>query len=234
MAPARAAALLTVVCAAQFMVVLDISVVNVALPSIRTSLGFSDTGLAWVVNAYALVFAGLLLVGGRLADVFGRKRVFLAGLLLFTVASLVGGLASTPGWLIGAFLVLGLVAHPAPVFAASALFGIGNGLLLPVITVLIGETPPATRRGQATSLSGTAMFTGQFGSPLVFGPLMAATSITTGYLLAAAIAATILAGLFLIRIDDPTGKHASYGGEQSGHAEDSQERVVSKSVNSSA
>ncbi|WP_083885601.1 MFS transporter [Nocardia thailandica] len=134
---------------------------------------------------------------------------------------------------IGAFLVLGLVAHPAPVFAASALFGIGNGLLLPVITVLIGETPPAARRGQATSLSGTAMFTGQFGSPLVFGPLMAATSITTGYLLAAALAATVLAGLILIRVDDPTEKRAHASGEQSGHA-DSDERAVSKSVNSSA
>lgn len=108
-----------------------------------------------------------------------------------------------------AFLALGIVAHPAPVFVASALFGVGNGLLLPVITVLIGETPPAARRGQATSLSGTAMFAGQFGSPLVFGPLMAATSITTGYLLAAAIAAAILAGLLRTRIDDPTDSAVS-------------------------
>ncbi|WP_245558295.1 MFS transporter [Nocardia thailandica] len=109
-APVRAAALLSVVCAAQFMVVLDVSVMNVALPSIRTSLGFTDTGLAWVVNAYALVFAGLLLVGGRLADLFGRKRIFLAGLLAFTLASGVGGLASTPGWLIGARAVQGMGA----------------------------------------------------------------------------------------------------------------------------
>ncbi|MFD3746615.1 MFS transporter [Nocardia sp. NPDC058633] len=111
-------------------------------------------------------------------------------------------------WVV-AFTILGLVAHPAPVFVASALFGLGNGLLLPVITVLIGETPPAGRRGQATSLSGTAIFAGQFGSPLVFGPLMAATSITTGYLLAAAIAATILAGLLAIRVDSPTETGAS-------------------------
>nr|WP_276207219.1 MFS transporter [Nocardia mangyaensis] len=106
---------------------------------------------------------------------------------------------------IAAFTVLGLVAHPVPVFVASALFGLGNGLMLPVITVLIGDTPPESRRGQATSLSGTAMFAGQFGSPLVFGPLMAATSITTGYLLAAAIAGVILVGLLALRVDDPRG-----------------------------
>ncbi|MFC4373227.1 MFS transporter [Nocardia halotolerans] len=105
---------------------------------------------------------------------------------------------------VAAFAILGSVAHPVPVFIASALFGVGNGLLLPVITVLIGETPPPQRRGQATALSGTAMFTGQFGSPLVFGPLMAATSITGGYLLAAVIAAVVLAGLLVIRVDDPT------------------------------
>ncbi|WP_309138548.1 MFS transporter [Nocardia cyriacigeorgica] len=132
-APAPAAALLSVVCAAQFMVVLDISVVNVALPSMRTSLGFTDTGLAWAVNAYALVFAGLLLVGGRLADLFGRKRVFLAGLLVFTVASLVGGLASTPGWLIG----------------ARAVQGVGAAVLAPatltILTTTFTEGPRRTR-----------------------------------------------------------------------------------------
>lgn len=132
-APARAAALLTVVCVAQFMVVLDISVVNVALPSMRTSLGLTDTGLAWVVNAYALVFAGLLLVGGRLADVFGRKRVFLAGLLVFTLASLVGGLATSPGWLIG----------------ARAAQGVGAAVLAPatltILTTTFAEGPRRTR-----------------------------------------------------------------------------------------
>lgn len=101
-------ALLAVVCAAQFMVVLDVSVVNVALPSIRDGLGFTATGLQWVVNAYALTFAGLLLLGGRLADLFGRRRVFLAGLGVFTAASLAGvsrlprgswwWLASRKGW----------------------------------------------------------------------------------------------------------------------------------------
>src|SRR5881275_412773 len=85
-----ALALLSVV---QFMVVLDIAIVNVALPSIKTDLGFSESGLQWVISAYALVFGGFLLLGGRAADVLGRRRIFLLGLLVFSVASLVDGLA---------------------------------------------------------------------------------------------------------------------------------------------
>jgi EmrB/QacA subfamily drug resistance transporter len=95
-------------CVAQFMVILDVSVVNVALPSIRESLGFSGAGLQWVVNAYAIAFAGFLLLGGRLADLLGRRRVFIGGLLLFSVASLVGGLASSQGMLVGARAAQGL------------------------------------------------------------------------------------------------------------------------------
>ena len=81
-------ALLAVVCLAQFMVVLDISIVNVALPSIRAGLGFSTTGLQWVVNAYTLTFAGLLMLGGRAADLLGRRRVFLVGTAMFALSSL--------------------------------------------------------------------------------------------------------------------------------------------------
>ncbi|MBF6354471.1 hypothetical protein IU449_07935 [Nocardia higoensis] len=98
----------------------------------------------------------------------------------------------------------------------------------------LGDTPPAARRGQATSLSGTAMFTGQFGSPLVFGPLMAATSITTGYLLAAVLAAVILAGLVFLRIDAPQEQDPGRSDEQSGQTEGGEVRVVSRPVNSSA
>ncbi|WJV48124.1 MFS transporter [Streptomyces flavofungini] len=104
------AAVLWLACAAQFMVVLDVSVVNVALPSIQSALGFSAAGLQWVVGGYALVFAGFLLLGGRLADVYGRRRVFLWGLALFAASSLVGGLASTPGLLVGMRVVQGLGA----------------------------------------------------------------------------------------------------------------------------
>src|SRR5262245_64451047 len=87
-----ALALLT---AAQFMVVLDASIVNVALPSIQQALGFSPEALSWTVNAYALMLGGFLLLGGRLADLVGRRRVFIAGMTLFGIASLVGGFADS-------------------------------------------------------------------------------------------------------------------------------------------
>src|SRR6058998_2604065 len=96
------AVLLLVVCLAQFMVILDVSIVNVALPSIREGLGFSTTGLQWIVNAYTLTFAGLLMLGGRSADLLGRRRVFLAGTGLFALASLACALADSRGLLIGA------------------------------------------------------------------------------------------------------------------------------------
>src|SRR5436190_11824208 len=94
--------ILVLCCIGQFMVILDVSVVNVALPSIKADLDFSATDLQWVVNAYALTFAGFLLLGGRAADLLGRREVFAAGLLLFGGASLVGGLAPTGGVLVGA------------------------------------------------------------------------------------------------------------------------------------
>jgi EmrB/QacA subfamily drug resistance transporter len=109
---------LVVACAAEFMVVLDASVVNVALPTIEASLDFSPAGLQWVVTSYALIFAGFLLLGGRLADLYGRRRVFLAGLAVFTVASGVGGLATTPAMLI---VARGLQALGAAVLAPASL-----------------------------------------------------------------------------------------------------------------
>src|ERR1700709_2458309 len=103
-----AALVLAVVCLAQFMVVLDISIVNVALPDMRTDLHMSQNDLAWVLNAYTLAFAGLLLLGGRPADLCGRRRLFLIGLTLFSLFSLLGGLAQTGGQLIGARAFQGL------------------------------------------------------------------------------------------------------------------------------
>src|ERR1700674_3168745 len=82
---------LALVCVGQFMVVLDLSIVNVALPSMQRDLGFSTSGLQWVVNAYALAFGGFLLLGGRAGDLFGRRRIFMLGLFLFAGASLVCG-----------------------------------------------------------------------------------------------------------------------------------------------
>ncbi|MGX5210903.1 MFS transporter [Streptomyces violaceus] len=129
----RTSWVLGLVCAAQFMVVLDVSVVNVALPSIRPALGFAQRDLPWVVNAYGLAFAGLLLLGGRLADVLGHRLAFVLGMALFSAASLAGGLAVSPGSLI----------------AARAVQGAGASLLAPatltVLTVTFPEGPVRTR-----------------------------------------------------------------------------------------
>ena len=99
--------LLIVCCVAQFMVILDLSIVNVALPSIQSSLGFSSPELQWVVDAYAITFAGFLMFGGRAADHFGQRRTFVAALLLFGLASLAGGVAPSQEVLVGARAVQG-------------------------------------------------------------------------------------------------------------------------------
>src|SRR5919205_1015472 len=93
---------LYVLCLGSLMIVLDVTIVNVALPSIRQSLGFSETSLAWVVNAYMLTYGGFLLLGGRLGDIFGPRRMFLIGITLFTLASLACGLAQSQTFLEGA------------------------------------------------------------------------------------------------------------------------------------
>jgi MFS family permease len=112
---------LTVIAASQLMVILDATIVNIALPQIQQSLGFSTTDLSWVLNAYTLTFGGLLLLGGRAGDILGRRRVFIAGILLFTLASFLGGLATTSGWLL----------------AARALQGVGGAIAAPTALALI-------------------------------------------------------------------------------------------------
>src|SRR6476659_10874358 len=93
---------LYVLCLASLMIVLDVTIVGVALPSIKDDLGFSETTLAWVVNGYLLTYGGFLLLGGRLGDLYGQRRLFLIGISLFTVASLLCGLSTSQGRLIGA------------------------------------------------------------------------------------------------------------------------------------
>jgi EmrB/QacA subfamily drug resistance transporter len=120
---------LVLCCLAQFMVILDVSIVNVALPSIRNDLGFVATDLQWVVNAYTLTFAGFLLLGGRAADLLGRRRVFVAGLLLFAFASLLGGLSTSQGMLVGARALQGLggaVVAPATLSILTTTFAEGH------------------------------------------------------------------------------------------------------------
>ncbi len=131
--PRSSAALLAVVCLAQFMVLLDVAIVNVALPSMREGLHFSSEGLQWVVNAYTLTFAGLLMLGGRSADLLGRRRVFLAGTALFAFSSLACALATSRGLLLG----------------ARALQGVGGAVISPatlsIITSSMDEGPERNR-----------------------------------------------------------------------------------------
>src|SRR5271155_2384945 len=113
----------------QFVVVIDASIVNVALPSIGTHLHFSRDNLTWVVNAYTLTFGGFLLLGGRLADLLGRRRMFIIGLVLFSLASLAGGLAQSEGWRIIARAVHGLgaaTASPAALSIITTAFAEGH------------------------------------------------------------------------------------------------------------
>ncbi len=124
---------LIVIATAQLMVVLDATIVNVALPDIEKALHFSGTGLEWVVNAYALTFGGLLLLGGRAGDILGRRRVFIAGIILFSVASLLGGFATSQAWLL----------------AARAIQGVGGAIVAPtalsLVTTTFPEGPPRNR-----------------------------------------------------------------------------------------
>ena len=135
---------LAVIATAQLMVVLDATIVNVALPHIQTALGFSGSGLEWVVNAYALTLGGFLLLGGRAGDLLGRRRMFVAGLLLFSAASLAGGLATSQAWLL----------------AARAVQGAGGAIVAPTALALIATTfpegPPRNRAMGAYAAIGVA------------------------------------------------------------------------------
>jgi EmrB/QacA subfamily drug resistance transporter len=120
---------LALLCATQFMVVLDVSIVNVALPSIERALHFSASGLQWVASAYALTFGGFLLLGGRVADLLGRRRVFMIGLVVFAAASFACGLASSSGFLVGARMVQGLgaaIISPAALSILTTTFAEGK------------------------------------------------------------------------------------------------------------
>jgi MFS family permease len=120
---------LAIVLCAQLMIILDMTVVNIALPSIARGLHFSAPSLSWVLNAYTLTFGGLLLLGGRAGDILGRRRVFMAGIALFTAASLAGGMATSPGWLLAARAIQGAggaIASPAVLALITASFTEGR------------------------------------------------------------------------------------------------------------
>ena len=147
---------LSIVCLGQFMVVLDISIVNVALPSIQRDLRFSSSELQWVVNAYTLTFAGFLLLGGRAADIFGRRRLFLVGLAVFTTASLLGGLAQNQTWLV----------------AARALQGLGAAILAPAtLTILTANFAEGPARARALGVWSAVASAGASAGALLGGVL---------------------------------------------------------------
>ena len=149
--------ILAIACLAQFMVVLDVSIVNVALPSIGRELHYSPTGLQWVVNAYVLTFAGFLLLGGRAADLFGRRRIYLLGLCLFTLASLLGGLAESSTWLT----------------AARAAQGVGGAIVSPATLTIIVTTFKGVKLPKALGVwSAVAGAGGAAGS--IFGGVLTA------------------------------------------------------------
>src|SRR4249919_2264759 len=152
---------LALIVVAQFMVVLDVAIVNVALPSIKTDLNFSQENLQWVVTAYSIMFGGVLLLGGRMADLMGRRRLFMAGLALFTASSLLDGLAWSEGSLI----------------AFRALQGLGAALLSPAaLSILMTTFAEGRERNIALGIWGAASGSGGAAGVLLGGALTSAFS----------------------------------------------------------
>src|SRR6059058_3828864 len=152
---------LALIVLAQFMVVLDVAIVNVALPSIKTDLHFSQEGLQWIVTAYAIMFGGVLLLGGRMADLLGRRRMFMAGLVLFTVSSHLDGLAWSEGSLI----------------AFRSLQGLGAALLSPAaLSILMTTFREGRERNLALGIWGAASGSGGAAGVLLGGALTSAFS----------------------------------------------------------
>jgi len=147
---------LAIMLGAQLMVILDMTVVNIALPHIATGLHFTATSLSWVMNGYTLAFGGLLMLGGRAGDILGRRRVFLAGIALFTIASLAGGLANSAPWLL----------------AARAAQGVGGALATPaVLALIVSAFPEGRQRIKALGIY-TAVVTGGGSLGLVLGGMI--------------------------------------------------------------
>jgi EmrB/QacA subfamily drug resistance transporter len=155
--PRRLGLALAVIATAQLMVVLDATIVNIALPHIQDALHFSGTNLEWVVNAYTLAFGGLLLLGGRSGDLLGRRRIFIAGVLLFTLASLAGGLATNQAWLL----------------TARAIQGIGGAFAAPTALSLIAATfPEGPPRNRAMGVYAAMNMAGGAGGLIAGGLLV--------------------------------------------------------------
>ena len=152
---------LAVIVTAQFMVVLDVAIVNVALPTIKTDLAFSQENLQWVVTAYSIIFGGVLLLGGRMADLLGRRRLFMTGLTIFTASSLLDGLAWSEGSLIG----------------FRAMQGLGAALLSPAaLSILTTTFAEGRERNFALGIWGAVSGSGAAAGVLLGGALTSALS----------------------------------------------------------
>src|SRR5437660_3053289 len=169
---------LAVIVAAQFMVVLDVAIVNVALPSIKTDLHFNQENLQWVITAYAILFGGALLLGGRLADLLGRRRLFVAGIVLFTVSSLLDGLAWSEGSLI----------------AFRSLQGLGAALLSPAaLSILTTMFREGRERNLALGIWGAASGSGGAAGVLLGGALTSSLSWSWIFFVNVPVGALVLA-----------------------------------------
>src|SRR5437867_8976528 len=169
---------LAIVIAAQFMVILDIAIVNVALPSIKTDLHFSQENLQWVITAYAILFGGVLLLGGRLADLFGRRRLFVAGLVVFAISSLLSGLAWSEASLIG----------------FRALQGLGGALLAPAaLSILMTTFAEGRERNIALGIWGAASGSGGAAGVLLGGLLTSSLDWSWIFFINVPVAAAVVA-----------------------------------------
>src|SRR5438876_6647319 len=169
---------LAVIVAAQFMVVLDVAIVNVALPSIKTDLHFTQESLQWVITAYSILFGGVLLLGGRMADLLGRRRLFMTGLALFTVSSLLDGFAWSAGSLV----------------AFRALQGLGGALLAPAaLSILTTMFREGRERNLALGIWGAASGSGGAAGVLLGGVLTSALSWSWIFFVNVPVGALILA-----------------------------------------
>src|SRR5229473_2042863 len=169
---------LALVVAAQFMVVLDVAIVNVALPSIKTDLHFTQESLQWVVTAYAILFGGALLLGGRMSDLLGRRRLFMAGLILFTVSSFLDAIAWSEGSLIG----------------FRALQGLGAALLSPAaLSILTTTFQEGRERNLALGIWGAASGSGGAAGVLLGGVLTSAFSWSWIFFINIPVGAVVLA-----------------------------------------
>src|SRR5438034_888926 len=169
---------LALIVTAQFMVILDVAIVNVALPSIKADLDFSQTNLQWVISAYAIFFGGVLLLGGRLADLLGRRRLFVAGLALFGASSLLCGLAWSEGSLI----------------AFRALQGLGGALLAPAaLSILMTTFGEGRERNRALGIWGAVSGAGGAAGGLLGGVLTSYLSWSWVFFINVPIGAAVIA-----------------------------------------